>query len=80
MTCTTAANAQGIATHGAQRLIRRSRALIQPFGICKGVGGAKWRHFARHVCAKLQSAIQVLDDLTASMHFLATTVDVGRVG
>ena len=52
--------------------------------MCQGVGEAKPTagtcHFARHVCAKLQSANQVLDDLTAILHFLATTVDVGRVG
>ena len=89
MTRSTRANELGIAAQVVQPvclplLVRRRDALIQPLGICEGVGEAKSTmgqcHFARHACAKLQSANQVLDDLTAILHFLATTVGVGRVG
>ena len=89
VTSSTGANAKGIAAQVVQPvavplLVRRRDALIQPLGICQGWWEAKSTmgqcHFARHVCAKLQSANQVLDDLTAFMHFLAITVDVGSVG
>ena len=89
VTRSTGANANGIAAQVVQAvpvplLVRRRDALIQPLGICQGVGEAKSTmgqcHVARHVCATLQSANQGIDDLTAIMHFLATTVDAGRVG
>ena len=77
------ANAKGIAAQVVQPVITRD-ALTQPLGMCQRVGEANSTmgqcHSARHVCAKLQSANQVLDGLTVILRFLATTVDVGRVG
>ena len=86
MARSTVANAKGIATQNVQPvfLVRSHDTLIQPLGICPWVGDATSTmgqcHFARHVCAKPQSANQMHDGLTPFLHFLATTVDVGRVG